>query len=70
VRHPIYGGISTMLIGLSLAFSSALGALLSLGLFGFFWAKSTYEERLLRMTYQEYSEYRRRVDKRMIPFLI
>ena len=70
VRHPIYGGISLMLIGLSLAFSSSLAALLSLGLFGFFWAKSSYEERLLRITYPEYSEYRRRVAKRMIPFLI
>jgi 2-amino-4-hydroxy-6-hydroxymethyldihydropteridine diphosphokinase len=70
VRHPIYGGISLMLTGLSLAFSSTLGVILSIGLFGFFWAKSSYEERLLRMAYQEYSDYRRRVDKRMIPFLI
>jgi 2-amino-4-hydroxy-6-hydroxymethyldihydropteridine diphosphokinase len=70
VRHPIYGGISLMLFGLSLAFSSTLGAVLSVGLFGFFWAKSSYEERLLRIAYQEYSDYRRRVDKRMIPFLI
>ncbi len=70
VRHPIYSGISLMFIGLSLAFSSALAALLSLGLFGFYWAKAGYEERLLRITYPEYSAYLRRVPKRMIPFLI
>jgi 2-amino-4-hydroxy-6-hydroxymethyldihydropteridine diphosphokinase len=69
-RHPIYGGIATMLLGLCLAFSSALGAFISLVLFGFFWAKSEYEERLLRIAYPAYSGYRRRVVKRMIPFII
>ena len=69
-RHPIYGGLAMTFLGLSLALSSALGSLISVGLFGFFWAKSAYEERLLRLAYPEYSDYRRRVEKRMVPFIV
>ncbi|MEX1125861.1 MAG: 2-amino-4-hydroxy-6-hydroxymethyldihydropteridine diphosphokinase [Acidimicrobiia bacterium] len=70
VRHPIYGAIFLILLGASLLFASTAGNLLSLGLLGFFWAKSRYEERQLRIVYPQYSSYRRRVTKRFIPFLV
>ncbi len=49
---------------------SLSGALLSLGLLPFFFLKSEYEERRLRIQYPEYRSYRERVTRRLIPFLI
>lgn len=70
VRHPIYGAIFLVLLGASLLFASTAGNLLSLGLLGFFWAKSSYEERQLRIAYPAYLSYRQNVRKRFIPFLV
>ncbi len=69
VRHPIYGGVFLWLLGTSLFLDSVVGTVLSLGLLGFFYLKSQYEERRLRIAYPEYSSYRRRVNRRLIPFL-
>jgi protein-S-isoprenylcysteine O-methyltransferase Ste14 len=69
-RHPIYGGISLAMLGASLLFASVLATVLSFGLILFFWAKSSYEERRLRVAYPGYGAYRDRVKRRMIPFLI
>jgi len=69
-RHPIYGGLSLGMLGASLLFASVLATLLSFGLGVFFWAKSSYEERRLRVAYPGYGAYRVRVKRRMIPFLI
>jgi protein-S-isoprenylcysteine O-methyltransferase Ste14 len=49
---------------------SVLGVALSIGLLGFFWLKSGYEERQLRIKYPGYSAYRQRVRRRFIPFVI
>ena len=69
VRHPIYGGVVLWLLGTSLFLDSLIGVGLSLSLVGFFYAKSEYEERRLRIAYPEYRAYRRRVRHRMIPFI-
>ena len=69
-RHPIYGGVILVLLGASLLLASAWAAWLSVGLFGFFWAKSTYEERMLRVAHPGYRAYRHRVRRRMIPFVV
>lgn len=69
VRHPIYGGVVLWLLGTALFLDSVIGSLLSLGLLGFFYFKSDYEERRLRIAYPEYRTYRQRVRRRMIPFL-
>jgi protein-S-isoprenylcysteine O-methyltransferase Ste14 len=69
-RHPMYGGVVLLFIGVSLALGSSVALLLSAGLLGFFWAKSSYEERRLRIVYPQYSSYRRRVTRRFIPFLV
>ena len=68
-RHPIYGGVSLMMIGISLLLASAAGAGLSLALLVFFWAKSGYEERRLRIAHPGYSAYASRVRKSLIPYL-
>jgi 2-amino-4-hydroxy-6-hydroxymethyldihydropteridine diphosphokinase len=70
VRHPMYGGVVLLFVGVSLALRSWTAAVLSVGLLGFFWMKSSYEERQLRIAYPQYSSYRRRVKKRFLPFLV
>lgn len=69
-RHPIYGGVSLFMLGTALILDSLLGAVLSLGLLPFFYLKSTYEERQLRIKYPGYRAYRDRVNRRLIPFII
>jgi protein-S-isoprenylcysteine O-methyltransferase Ste14 len=69
-RHPMYGGVVLVMLGVSLLLASLVGAALSIGLFAFFWAKSVYEERRLRIAYPWYSAYRSRVRRRMIPYLL
>jgi 2-amino-4-hydroxy-6-hydroxymethyldihydropteridine diphosphokinase len=69
-RHPIYGGVFLVMLGVSLLLSSRAGTVLSVGLVLFFWAKSTYEERHLRIAYPGYSSYRKRVRHRMLPYLL
>lgn len=69
-RHPIYGGISLFILGTSLILDSVSGALLSVGLLAFLYAKSVYEERQLRIRYPGYRAYRLRVTRRLIPFVI
>jgi 2-amino-4-hydroxy-6-hydroxymethyldihydropteridine diphosphokinase len=70
VRHPIYGAVLLIVFGASILLMSPVAALVSFGLGLFFWAKSNYEERQLRIVYPGYSSYRRRVSKRFLPFLV
>ncbi len=70
VRHPIYGSLAVVAIGASLLFASWPAAALSVALLGFFWAKSSYEERRLRIAYPRYSAYRQRVRRRLLPYLL
>jgi len=70
VRHPIYGAIIVGAIGLSFARGSGLSLLLSLLLGGYFTLKARHEERMLADAYPEYAQYKRRVPRRFLPFLI
>ena len=68
VRHPIYGGLLLIALGLSLCSSPwtlAPTALLTLLLMG----KSAREERWLTERYPEYPAYRERVPHRFLPFV-
>jgi len=69
VRHPMYGGVTLFILGTSMVLDSVAGALLSLGLFPFFYMKSKYEEQVLRIRYSDYRAYRDLVRRRFIPFL-
>ena len=69
-RHPIYGGATLFILGTTLILDSFTGALLSLGLLPFFYLKTEYEERRLRIHFPQYRAYRQRVTRRLIPFLI
>lgn len=69
-RHPIYGGISLMLIGAALFFGSLWATAIALATIPYFWVKSSFEERQLRMRFAAYRSYRRVVRHRLIPFLI
>lgn len=68
VRHPIYGGLLLIALGLSLSSSPwtlAPTALLALLLAG----KSAREESWLTERYPEYPAYRERVPNRFLPFV-
>lgn len=69
-RHPIYGGISLMLIGAALFFGSLWATAIALATIPYFWVKSSFEERQLRMRFATYRSYRGVVRHRLIPFLI
>ena len=70
VRHPIYGGILLVVLGLSVLGGSwwAAGAAMVLGIL--FFLKSGHEERFLRVAYSDYSGYSGAVPKRLIPGII
>ena len=69
-RHPIYGSVCLMMLGAALLVASSAAIVLSLFLPIFFWAKSSYEERQLRIRYPGYSAYAMRVRHRLIPFVL
>lgn len=69
-RHPIYGGVAMFILGTALILDSLSSIILSVGLLVFFYAKSIYEERQLRIKYPAYRAYRERVGRRLIPFVI
>ena len=69
-RHPIYGGLILFFLGVALFLESWWGLAFASLLIPFFWMKSTYEERRLRMRFAGYQAYRASVRRRLIPFLI
>lgn len=70
VRHPIYGGVILLFLGIALRSGSWVAMVLAAGLVPFFWAKSDHEEILLEWRFPEYVEYRDRVRHRFIPFVL
>lgn len=68
VRHPIYSGIIQGAIGYALFTASWLTLSLAISLFFFFDIKSRREEKYLRLKFDNYADYQRRV-KKLIPFL-
>jgi 2-amino-4-hydroxy-6-hydroxymethyldihydropteridine diphosphokinase len=69
-RHPIYGGLSLLMIGAALVFGSRAGLVIAALLPPFFIMKASYEERQLRLRYAGYFAYRKRVTKWLIPFVV
>lgn len=70
VRHPIYGGVTMLVLGAALTLGSLAGSMLAVGLGIFFYLKSEYEERRLLLRYPGYHAYRERVRRRLIPYLV
>lgn len=69
-RHPIYGGVILVFLGLAMFMGSLWGVLGVVLLTVFFWIKSSYEERQLRIRHAGYRAYRQDVRRRFIPFVI
>ena len=68
VRHPVYLGAMLLFVGLSLLYSWP--SLILSGALALLWAaKARVEERYLAERFPEYEEYRRRVRRRLVPFL-
>lgn len=68
VRHPIYTGVVTSLIGASVLAGSTAGAGVAVMLLGFFNAKASVEERALAIAVPDYSEYLDIVEHRFLPW--
>jgi protein-S-isoprenylcysteine O-methyltransferase Ste14 len=69
VRHPIYTGVLTALLGTALVNNHWGGILAVVIAFGSFWRKLTLEERFMGETFgSAYEEYRRKTAA-LIPFL-
>lgn len=70
VRHPIYTGLLTMLLGTAIAFGHLAGFLGVLFVFVSFWIKLADEEILMLQHFpDEYAAYQQRV-RRIIPFVL
>ncbi|MFO7300306.1 MAG: 2-amino-4-hydroxy-6-hydroxymethyldihydropteridine diphosphokinase [Actinomycetes bacterium] len=67
VRHPMYGGLLLLILGVALVAGSMYAMVGWLALTALLLVKSDYEERLLRVRYPAYASYRRRVPRRLIP---
>lgn len=68
VRHPIYGGIVLILVGITLIFTAIDAGIVAVALILFFYVKSRYEESRLRERYHDYDAYAA-TTKRFIPFV-
>jgi protein-S-isoprenylcysteine O-methyltransferase Ste14 len=70
VRHPIYTGILTMLVGTVIVFGHVAGIIALPLVFWGLWIKLRYEEKLMLEKFpDQYTAYQRRV-KRLIPFVL
>lgn len=70
VRHPMYGGVILMAAAIAVFDLNPVALALTAVLVGVFIGKSRYEEALLAAAFLGYVEYRKRVTRRFIPWLI
>ena len=70
VRHPIYGAVVLITVGLALVVRSWPGLVAALVVTGFFYAKAGFEERRLERVYPEYQAYRAATPHRIIPWIL
>ena len=70
VRHPMYTSVFLLFAGAALFLGSMSALALSVLLLAYFWLKSRYEERQLRIAYSGYRSYRRRVRSRFVPYFL
>lgn len=69
VRHPMYGGAIMIALGWSLFWGTWAGLLLSIVLIFFLNAKAEAEEELLLKKFPAYEIYKKRVIKKLIPYV-
>ena len=69
VRHPTYGGGLLVFAGISLSLG-LLGLVGTAALALVWWRKSELEEHVLTARFPAYADYRRRVRRRFLPWLL
>lgn len=70
VRHPMYGGVLLMALAVAVFDRNGVAVGLTLALAALFVGKSRYEEGLLESTFLGYADYRQRVTRRFIPWVL
>lgn len=69
VRHPAYSGIVTAALGYSFWENDVIRCVLTVALLILFDLKSNIEEKWFEKTYSEYSNYKKQVAKKFIPWI-
>jgi protein-S-isoprenylcysteine O-methyltransferase Ste14 len=69
-RHPIYGGVILIAVGAAVYDLNPVALAVAALFLPYFWAKSGHEERMLAEHYPAYEHYRRRVRRRLIPWVL
>lgn len=70
VRHPMYSGVIFILFGWSIFWGTWPGLILAFLSILLFYVKASQEEKLLAEKYPEYADYRARITKKLIPYII
>lgn len=70
VRHPMYTGTMVMLIGFVLLLGSGVALIPSLFSLILIYIRAFLEEKLLTVELEGYNEYKEKVRKRIIPYLL
>ena len=68
-RHPIYGGVVLLGLGVAITAASPAAVVAALSLAAFLALKSAVEERRLVAAHPGYADYRHRVRSRLIPWI-
>jgi protein-S-isoprenylcysteine O-methyltransferase Ste14 len=69
-RHPIYGGVLLGSLAMMVLAGSWWPLPLALVLAGLLWVKSGLEERALTLMFLDYPDYRSRVRRRFVPWIL
>lgn len=67
MRHPMYAGVVILFLGTAVLVGSVAAGAIALATAIFFWFKSSFEEKRLRIVYPAYDDYRSQVRGRLIP---
>lgn len=71
VRHPVYSGTVIAVLGWTILLKSTISILYFPFLFLLYFLITVFEERILIEEYgEEYTNYRKKVTKRLIPFIV
>lgn len=70
VRHPMYGGVILMAGAIAVFDVNPVAVVLTAVLAAVFHGKSRYEESLLAAAFLGYEDYRERVTRRFIPWIV
>jgi protein-S-isoprenylcysteine O-methyltransferase Ste14 len=70
VRHPMYSAVSLMMFSGSVVLGSLYGVYINIALAFILFLRTFHEEKVLENELKGYKEYKKKVTKRLIPFVL